>query len=73
MEIYSTLVSEILKYYYDVEDINGYDYDGYESAWCIFVTVFAFTNVECVQLEFMQLKVIPFRKKRDCINACCFN
>lgn len=27
MEIYSTLVSEILKYYYDVEDINGYDYD----------------------------------------------
>lgn len=63
MEIYSTLVSEILKYYYDVEDINGYDYDGYESARCIFATVFVFTNVECVQLEFMQLKVIPFGKK----------
>lgn len=37
MEIYSTLVSEILKYYYDVEDINGNDYDEFEYARNIFV------------------------------------
>lgn len=36
MEIYSTLVSEILKYYYDVEDINGNDYDEFEYAQNIF-------------------------------------
>lgn len=30
--IYATLVSEILKYYDDVEDINGNDYDEFESA-----------------------------------------
>lgn len=35
MEIYSTLVSENLKYYYDVEDINGNDYDEFECAWNI--------------------------------------
>lgn len=39
MEIYSTLVSEILKYYYDVEDINGNDYDEFESAQNIFLLV----------------------------------
>lgn len=65
MEIYSTLVSEILKYYYDVEDINGYGYDGYASARWIFVAVFAFSNVKYVQLKFVQLKVIPFSKKRE--------
>lgn len=31
-KIYATLVSEILKYYDDVEDINGNDYDEFESA-----------------------------------------
>lgn len=35
MEIYSILVSEILKYYEDVEDINGNDYDEFVSAWNI--------------------------------------
>lgn len=33
MEIYATLVSENLKYYDDVEDINGNDDDEFEYAW----------------------------------------
>lgn len=41
MEIYATLVSEILKYYYDVEDINGNDCDEFEYARNIFAALFS--------------------------------